>query len=83
MATGRRGEGLDAGRAGFTQSDLAELKKAFRLLFLSRLGLNEAVAQVEAECTGRHIENLLAFVRSSERGICRRNTMLTAYCRNA
>jgi UDP-N-acetylglucosamine acyltransferase len=60
-------------RAGFTQSDLAPLKKAFRLLFLSRLGLDEALAQVEAECTGPHIENLAAFVRSSERGICRRN----------
>lgn len=60
-------------RAGFTQSDLSQLKKAFRLLFLSRLELNEAVAQVEAQCEGPHVDNLLAFVRSSERGICRRN----------
>ena len=60
-------------RAGFAQSDLAPLKKAFRLLFVWRRPLDEALAQIEAECSGEHIENLLAFVRSSERGICRRN----------
>jgi UDP-N-acetylglucosamine acyltransferase len=60
-------------RAGFTQSELAPLKKAFRLLFLSRLRPDEALAQIEAECGGPHVEYLLAFVRSSARGICRRN----------
>ena len=60
-------------RAGFAQSDLAPLKKAFRLLFVWRRPLDEALAQIEAECSGEHIENLLAFVRRSTRGICRRN----------
>ncbi len=60
-------------RAGFTQSDLTPLKKAFRLLFLSRLPLEEALSLIEAECTGEHVKNVLAFVRSSARGICRRN----------
>ena len=60
-------------RAGFTQSELATLKKAFRLLFVSRRPLDEALAQIEAECSGKHVKNLLAFVRSSTRGICRRN----------
>lgn len=60
-------------RAGLTQSDMAPLKKAFRLLFLSRYPLEEAVARVEGECGGPHVENLIAFVRSSARGICRRN----------
>lgn len=60
-------------RAGFTQSELAPLKKAFRLLFLSPGPLDEALTQIESECSGEHIENLLAFVRSSSRGICRRN----------
>src|SRR5690606_16197633 len=31
-------------RAGFTQSDMTPLKKAFRLLFLSRYPLEEAIA---------------------------------------
>src|SRR5690606_16672451 len=41
-------------RAGLTQSDMAPLKKAFRLLFLSRYPLEEAVARVEGECGGPH-----------------------------
>ena len=60
-------------RAGFSSEQISELKRAFRLLFLSRLPSLEALARIEAECGGPHIENLLAFIRGSARGICRRN----------
>lgn len=60
-------------RAGFASEQISELKKAFRLLFLSRSPLDEALARIESECSGQHIENLLTFVRNSARGICRRN----------
>jgi UDP-N-acetylglucosamine acyltransferase len=61
-------------RAGFSREQISELKKAFRLLFVSRLPLEESLAKIEAECRGPHAGNLVAFVRGSERGICRRNS---------
>lgn len=60
-------------RAGFTPDQISPLKKAFRLLFHDRRPLAEALARIEAELDGEHVERLVEFVRSSDRGICRRN----------
>ena len=58
-------------RAGFNPSDIAPLKKAYRLLFRSQLKLEEALARIEMECPTDHTRRLVSFCRSSKRGICR------------
>jgi UDP-N-acetylglucosamine acyltransferase len=58
-------------RAGFTEPALAPLKRAFRLIFKSGLKLEEALRRIEAESKTEHTLELVRFIRSSERGICR------------
>lgn len=58
-------------RAGFTAQDVTALKKAYRLLYRSRLPLAEALARIEAEVPGEHARHLAAFIRRSRRGISR------------
>ena len=58
-------------RAGFRHSDIAALKKAYQILFRSRLKLEEALRRIEAECSTDHTRHLTEFIRRSERGICR------------
>ena len=58
-------------RAGFTAADISALKKAFRVLFRSGLKLEDALARIESEIESPHARNLVRFVRSSSRGICR------------
>jgi UDP-N-acetylglucosamine acyltransferase len=59
-------------RAGFTESEVSALRRAYRLLFRSDLPLEEALARIEAEIEGEHARHLVDFIRRSERGICRR-----------
>src|SRR6266705_4362593 len=56
-------------RAGFRLSDIAELKKAYRILFRSGLKLEDALRRIEAECPTEHTRRLVEFIRKSERGI--------------
>ena len=58
-------------RAGFEKTDIAALKQAYRILFLSNLKLEQALARIEAEIPTRHAVHLVDFVRRSKRGICR------------
>lgn len=59
-------------RHGFTEEQLARVKDAYRILFRSKLGLNEAVARLKAEHGGHpEIDSLLDFILSSRRGITR------------
>ena len=58
-------------RAGFAEPDMAALKQAYRILFLSKLRLEQALARIEAEIPTGHTAHLVNFVRRSERGICR------------
>jgi UDP-N-acetylglucosamine acyltransferase len=58
-------------RAGFTREEVAGIKRAYQILFLSGLKKEEALARIEAEVSGPHAEHLIRFVRSSRRGICR------------
>jgi UDP-N-acetylglucosamine acyltransferase len=58
-------------RAGFTASQVAALKSAYKLLYRSNLKLEDALARIEAEVPTEHTLHLVEFIRSSKRGICR------------
>lgn len=58
-------------RAGYKHSDISALKKAYQILYRSGLKLAEALARIEAEIPTPEARHLVAFVRRSERGICR------------
>ncbi len=57
-------------RAGLGDDDIRALKKAFRLLYRSKLPLRTALERVE-ELDTKETKLLVDFIRSSERGICR------------
>lgn len=59
-------------RHGFKEDQLGRIKEAYRILFRSKMGLNEALARLKAEYGGHvEIDRLLAFIASSKRGITR------------
>lgn len=59
-------------RKGFSKTDIAELKDAYRILFLRKLRLEEALAELDERYPdSAHIRYLVDFIRSSERGIVR------------
>jgi UDP-N-acetylglucosamine acyltransferase len=59
-------------RHQFTPEQVARVKDAYRILFRSKLGLNEAISRLKAEHgTHKEIALLLDFVSSSKRGFIR------------
>lgn len=59
-------------RRGFPPATRAQIKHAFHLIFRSKLRLEEALAQVDAELGGvPEVERLVGFLRKTERGFCR------------
>jgi UDP-N-acetylglucosamine acyltransferase len=59
-------------RHNFSDEELANLKKAYRLLYRSALNVSQALERIASECKlTKHIEDLMAFIRRSERGIVR------------
>jgi UDP-N-acetylglucosamine acyltransferase len=58
-------------RAGFTLAQVSKLKKAYQLLYRSGLLLEQALERIEQESPDKNTEHLVAFIRRSERGICR------------
>jgi UDP-N-acetylglucosamine acyltransferase len=56
-------------RAGFDRERVQALATAFRILFRVRTNLGEAMARVEAEVRSPDVDHLLAFIRSSARGV--------------
>jgi UDP-N-acetylglucosamine acyltransferase len=58
-------------RAGYKASDVAALKKAYQLLYRSGLKLEDALVRIETEIATPEALHLVAFIRRSERGICR------------
>ncbi len=59
-------------RHGFSQSSLASLKKAYRIIFRIGLTVNEAVERVLAEVENTpEVLNLVDFIKSTQRGITR------------
>ena len=59
-------------RNGFTEEELLNLKKAYRLLYRSGLNVTQAMERIASDCNlDPRIEELMAFIRRSERGIVR------------
>jgi UDP-N-acetylglucosamine acyltransferase len=60
-------------RAGFSPAEMRTLRSAYRILFRSGLGLEEALAELEAlrGDGAEHVGDIVELVRSSERGIAR------------
>jgi UDP-N-acetylglucosamine acyltransferase len=58
-------------RAGMAETDISDLKLAYRLLYRSGLKLNTALERIASECKSAHARSLVDFVRKSERGVCR------------
>jgi len=58
-------------RAGFSSSDIQQLKTAYCILYRSRLKLADALMRIEAEVPTEHTRHLVQFIRNSKRGICR------------
>ena len=58
-------------RAGFTATEIRALKQAYKLLYKSGLKLEDALSHIEQESPTEHTQHLVAFIRSSKRGICR------------
>lgn len=58
-------------RAGFSNQDISDLKKAYRLLYRSGLKLSDALSRISAECNSSHALHLVDFIGKSARGICR------------
>jgi UDP-N-acetylglucosamine acyltransferase len=56
-------------RAGFDRERLRALGAAFRILFRVRTHLGRAIAEVEAQVRSPDVDELLAFIRASRRGV--------------
>lgn len=59
-------------RRGFSDETVRVLKKAYRLLVLSKLRVVDAVARIRSELPAMpEIDHLVEFIEKSERGLCR------------
>jgi UDP-N-acetylglucosamine acyltransferase len=59
-------------RHGFTEDQISRMKDAYRILFRSKMGLNEALSKLKAEHGGHaEIDQLLDFLAGSTRGVTR------------
>lgn len=58
-------------RAGLGAEAIRKLKAAYRLLYRSKLPLQEALERIEREVATEEARQLVAFIRASRRGICR------------
>ncbi|MBI2166647.1 MAG: acyl-ACP--UDP-N-acetylglucosamine O-acyltransferase [Candidatus Omnitrophica bacterium] len=56
-------------RAGIAEPARSEIKKAYKLLYRSRLTVPSALKKIKAECGSREVQHLVSFIESSERGI--------------
>ena len=59
-------------RRGFDAATLGNLKRAYRTMFQSKLKVVDAAAQIRLEITSSPpVEQFVAFILASERGVCR------------
>jgi len=59
-------------RSGFSKEQIERIKEAHRILFRSKLPLQEALARLRAELAGQpEIDHLIDFVMQSKRGLTR------------
>ncbi|MCP3101403.1 acyl-ACP--UDP-N-acetylglucosamine O-acyltransferase [Myxococcus sp. K15C18031901] len=59
-------------RSGFSKEQIERIKEAHRILFRSKLGLQEALARLRTELGGQpEVDHLIDFVMQSKRGLTR------------
>jgi len=59
-------------RHGFKESQIKDLKQAYKILFRSKLTLKEAINKVKIDIKqSKEIEHLIKFLEQNRRGICR------------
>jgi UDP-N-acetylglucosamine acyltransferase len=58
-------------RYGMSAERIAALKRAYRLLYRSKLPLREALERIENEVATEEAKYFVNFIRQSQRGICR------------
>ncbi|OGT97899.1 MAG: acyl-[acyl-carrier-protein]--UDP-N-acetylglucosamine O-acyltransferase [Geobacteraceae bacterium GWC2_48_7] len=59
-------------RRGFSEESIRNLKNAYKTLFMAHLKLADAIAKIRKDIVGcAEVDNLLAFIERSQRGICR------------
>lgn len=59
-------------RRGFESEDISALKQAYRTLYRSSLSFQDAMDRISEQAGGnRHVEEFLAFLANSERGVAR------------
>ena len=58
-------------RAGFSLAQVTRLKKAYHLLYRAGMKLEDALCRIEVELADDNTLHLAAFIRRSQRGICR------------
>jgi UDP-N-acetylglucosamine acyltransferase len=58
-------------RHNFSKEEILKLKKAYRILFRSSLPLSTAVKIIQEELDGDNIAEIIDFIGSAKRGICR------------
>ena len=59
-------------RCGFSEETINTLKKAYRIIFRSKMTIKKALEQVEVEVEQiPEVVNLVNFIKSSEHGITR------------
>jgi len=60
-------------RRGFSADVIANLKLAYKILFMSDLNLPDAIARIRLEISNcQEVAYLLAFIDSTQRGLCQR-----------
>ena len=58
-------------RAGISASARMEIKKAYKILYLSGLNVSQALEQIKKECQGAEVSHFVEFIENSKRGIIR------------
>lgn len=58
-------------RHGFTKERVLKIKKAYKILFRSKLSLKEAIIKTEAICDSEDVKMMIDFINETKRGICR------------
>ena len=59
-------------RAGMAEEQIGRIKQAYKVVFRSNLGLQEAIAELSEELAGYpEIDHFIGFLRGSQRGITR------------
>ncbi len=59
-------------RHGFNKARVLKIKKAYNIIFRSRVSLKDAITQIEEEINdSEDVKKIIEFIKDSKRGICR------------